>query len=185
MSNFATLRHGRTEAIRPVTSETREFCQALAEKTAEKSYLFGLLKKCSSVHSQLTQSAAKGQNLGHAQLWMLGKGVSMFRPAFKIFCILNFSGQGWDRHLFALKNVHLTEYGDSKPLPDVFTDEAYQNINQNKISTSTLGPVKNPTLQHSKFIYLDLNWWVIFELIDVCFSFPMLSRINWSHQRKT
>merc|ERR1719357_2343376 len=100
----AIFKHGRTEAIRPVTSETREFCQALAEKAAEKSHLFGLLKKCSSVHSQLTQSAAKGQ--------------------------------GWDRHLFALKNVHLTEYGDSKPLPDVFMDEAYQNINQNKISTS-------------------------------------------------
>ena len=154
VSNLDTLRHGRTEAIRPVTSETREFCQALAEKAAEKSHLFGLLKKCSSVHSQLTQSAAKGQNLslGHAQLWIFDKGVSMFRPAFKIFCILNFTGQGWDRHLFALKNVHLTEYGDSKPLPDVFTDEAYQNINQNKISTSTLGPVKTLTLQYSTWI---------------------------------
>ena len=152
LSYLETLRHGRTEAIRPVTAETREFCQALADKTAEKSHLFGLLKKCSSVHSQLTQSAAKGQNLSLGQLWMFDKGVSMFRPAFKIFFILNFTGQGWDRHLFALKNVHLTEYGDSKPLPDVFTDEAYQNINQNKISTSTLGPVKTLALQYSTWI---------------------------------
>ena len=53
------------------------------------------------------------------------------------------TGQGWDRHLFALKAIHIEEYGDSKPLPGIFTDDAYSQINHNKISTSTLGPVSS------------------------------------------
>ena len=44
------------------------------------------------------------------------------------------TGQGWDRHLFALKLL-ATESG---AVPDLFNDEAYQLVNSIKISTSTL-----------------------------------------------
>lgn len=44
-------------------------------------------------------------------------------------------GQGFDRHLFALK---LTANKHNMGIPDVFQDEAYTSINKNIISTSTL-----------------------------------------------
>lgn len=46
-----------------------------------------------------------------------------------------FLGQGFDRHLFGLKCMS-EEKGN--PLPDLYKDEAYQKINYNIISTSTL-----------------------------------------------
>ena len=47
-------------------------------------------------------------------------------------------GKGCDRHLFALKNVFLKEYGDQMYLPPIFQDPCYVNINKIKLSTSTL-----------------------------------------------
>ncbi len=44
-------------------------------------------------------------------------------------------GQGWDRHLFALKDLCLKS---GKQLPKLFQDPAYQDINRSVISTSTL-----------------------------------------------
>ena len=68
VSNLDTLRHGRTEAIRPVTSETREFCQALAEKAAEKSaekarkvFTFALVGRDKTFfHPDVLENLAKG-----------------------------------------------------------------------------------------------------------------------------
>lgn len=45
-----------------------------------------------------------------------------------------FSGQGFDRHLFALRK--LAEKSGKNP--DIFKDPAYQMINHNILSTSTL-----------------------------------------------
>uniref|UniRef100_A0A8C4JFL5 Choline/carnitine acyltransferase domain-containing protein n=3 Tax=Dromaius novaehollandiae TaxID=8790 RepID=A0A8C4JFL5_DRONO len=44
-------------------------------------------------------------------------------------------GNGFDRHLFALKHLAVSR---GEPTPDFFLDTAYQNINHNIISTSTL-----------------------------------------------
>ncbi len=44
-------------------------------------------------------------------------------------------GHGWDRHLFALKNIASKE---SDNLPEIFQDPAYNFINKIIISTSTL-----------------------------------------------
>ena len=44
-------------------------------------------------------------------------------------------GQGWDRHLFCLKQLALEKDGK---LPEIFQDESYQRINQIIMSTSTL-----------------------------------------------
>ena len=44
-------------------------------------------------------------------------------------------GQGWDRHLFALKNLAINE---NLPIPELFSDPNYKAINHIIISTSTL-----------------------------------------------
>uniref|UniRef100_A0A8B9QKD1 Choline/carnitine acyltransferase domain-containing protein n=1 Tax=Apteryx owenii TaxID=8824 RepID=A0A8B9QKD1_APTOW len=44
-------------------------------------------------------------------------------------------GNGFDRHLFALKHLAVSR---GEPMPDFFLDTAYQKINHNIISTSTL-----------------------------------------------
>eukprot|EP00095_Tigriopus_kingsejongensis_P002194 maker-scaffold966_size75752-snap-gene-0.18 protein:Tk02194 transcript:maker-scaffold966_size75752-snap-gene-0.18-mRNA-1 annotation:"AGAP008907-PA" len=44
-------------------------------------------------------------------------------------------GKGWDRHLFALKNICTRE---KRPLPSLFEDQSYVQMNQNILSTSTL-----------------------------------------------
>ena len=44
-------------------------------------------------------------------------------------------GKGWDRHLFALK---LLAQEEGEQLPNLFVDEAYQEVNQIVLSTSTL-----------------------------------------------
>lgn len=46
------------------------------------------------------------------------------------------TGQGMDRHLFALRRIAM-EHKD-KPLPSIFTDPSYQRMNHNVLSTSTL-----------------------------------------------
>ncbi|XP_068782099.1 carnitine O-palmitoyltransferase 2, mitochondrial-like isoform X2 [Struthio camelus] len=45
------------------------------------------------------------------------------------------AGNGFDRHLFALKHLAVSR---GEPTPDFFLDTAYQKINHNIISTSTL-----------------------------------------------
>ena len=44
-------------------------------------------------------------------------------------------GKGWDRHFFALK---LLAQEDGGQLPNIFVDEAYHDVNQIVLSTSTL-----------------------------------------------
>ncbi|XP_017769061.1 PREDICTED: carnitine O-palmitoyltransferase 2, mitochondrial [Nicrophorus vespilloides] len=100
----AAFKHGRTETIRPNTSETKEFCLAInSANRPSNSELVDLIKRCSKVHGQLTKEAAMGQ--------------------------------GFDRHLFALKmfsgKVDLSN-------ANIFEDPAYGLINHNILSTSTL-----------------------------------------------
>lgn len=46
-----------------------------------------------------------------------------------------FPGQGFDRHLFALR---LLAKNNNMKIPDIFTDPAYERINHNILSTSSL-----------------------------------------------
>lgn len=48
---------------------------------------------------------------------------------------MSLTGQGFDRHLFALRYL-ATAKGDT--LPELYLDPAYQQINHNILSTSTL-----------------------------------------------
>lgn len=54
-------------------------------------------------------------------------------------------GQGFDRHLFALKHIAQKR---GKELPAIYTDPAYAKINYNIISTSTLS---SPAVQAGGF----------------------------------
>lgn len=61
------------------------------------------------------------------------------------FSFLFYPGQGFDRHLFALK--YLVEVKGGR-LPDFYKDPAYKNINHIILSTSTLG---SPAVQLGGF----------------------------------
>ncbi|CRL04579.1 CLUMA_CG017648, isoform A [Clunio marinus] len=101
----SAFRHGRTETIRPCTSETKQFCEAISSKNPPSNkVLRELMDKCSTKHNQLTKEAAMGQ--------------------------------GFDRHLFALKTA--AERVRIIDNFDIFKDPAYARINHNIISTSTL-----------------------------------------------
>merc|ERR1712150_429326 len=104
----AAFKHGRTETLRPLTMEMRELAKQM-NRTSNKSSNEELI--------QLFKKCSK-------------KHVELTKNA--LF------GKGWDRHMFALKNIFLKEYGDQKYLPPIFQDPAYVYMNKIKLSTSTL-----------------------------------------------
>ncbi|KAH8349937.1 hypothetical protein KR084_009842 [Drosophila pseudotakahashii] len=103
----SAFRHGRTETMRPCTQATRDFCEAILQPERNKPTA-GELRGMIDKCSQV-----------HGQLT---KEAAM--------------GQGFDRHLFALRH---TAQKEGIPLPDLYETEAYKRINNNIISTSTLG----------------------------------------------
>lgn len=52
-----------------------------------------------------------------------------------VYYIILFPGQGFDRHLYALK---LLAIENNMEIPGLFTDPAYSQINHNILSTSSL-----------------------------------------------
>ncbi|XP_017127905.1 carnitine O-palmitoyltransferase 2, mitochondrial [Drosophila elegans] len=103
----SAFRHGRTETMRPCTNATRDFCEAILSPERSKPSA-GELRAMIDKCSKV-----------HGQLT---KEAAM--------------GQGFDRHLFALRH---TAQKEGIPLPDLYDTEAYRRINNNIISTSTLG----------------------------------------------
>ncbi|KAI8039277.1 hypothetical protein M5D96_008000 [Drosophila gunungcola] len=103
----SAFRHGRTETMRPCTNATRDFCEAILSPERSKPSA-GELRAMIDKCSKV-----------HGQLT---KEAAM--------------GQGFDRHLFALRH---TAQKEGIPLPDLYETEAYRRINNNIISTSTLG----------------------------------------------
>ncbi|XP_016966712.1 carnitine O-palmitoyltransferase 2, mitochondrial [Drosophila biarmipes] len=103
----SAFRHGRTETMRPCTNATRDFCEAILQPERSKPSA-GELRAMIDKCSKV-----------HGQLT---KEAAM--------------GQGFDRHLFALRH---TAQKEGIPLPDLYETEAYKRINNNIISTSTLG----------------------------------------------
>ncbi|KAH8302854.1 hypothetical protein KR044_011331 [Drosophila immigrans] len=103
----SAFKHGRTETMRPCTMATKAFCDAVLQP-AQKQPSAGELRAMIDKCSSV-----------HGQLT---KDAAM--------------GQGFDRHLFALKHTAQLE---GLPLPTLYETEAYKRINYNIISTSTLG----------------------------------------------
>ncbi|XP_033311462.1 carnitine O-palmitoyltransferase 2, mitochondrial [Bombus bifarius] len=101
----AAFKHGRTETLRSCTIETKKACEAIAQK-----------------NNNLSKSELKNLIINCSNVHnKLSKEAVM--------------GQGFDRHLFALKKIW--EHSNT-PKPAIFSDPAYDNINHNILSTSTL-----------------------------------------------
>ncbi|XP_051164325.1 carnitine O-palmitoyltransferase 2, mitochondrial-like isoform X2 [Leptopilina boulardi] len=101
----AAFKHGRTETVRPCTEQTKNVCSILADKSTKISN--AELKK-------MIIDCSKA----HTELVKNGA-----------------MGQGFDRHLFALRKMQ-EEFGENKSA--LFEDPAFSAINYNIISTSTL-----------------------------------------------
>jgi len=101
----AAYKHGRTETIRPCTLETKAICAAMTQKQVELS---------KSELKKMILDCSKAHNV-------LTKEAVM--------------GQGFDRHLFALRRI-AEKSGSVKPA--IFQDPAYTSLNHNILSTSTL-----------------------------------------------
>lgn len=103
----AAFRGGRTETVRPCTNETNKAAAAIIENRNNSKLTNGELK------SLLQKSSQK-----HYQLC---KEASM--------------GDGFDRHLFALKEIALRT---GKQLPDLYSDPIFLQSQHYTLSTSTL-----------------------------------------------
>ncbi|XP_069837730.1 carnitine O-palmitoyltransferase 2, mitochondrial isoform X2 [Dendropsophus ebraccatus] len=101
----AAFKHGRTETIRPATIYTKKCSEAFVKNPSKHS---------TAELREMLHDCSKY----HGQLT---KEAAM--------------GQGFDRHLFALR--HLAA-GKGMTVPELFQDPAYARINHNVLSTSTL-----------------------------------------------
>ncbi|EFA11170.1 Carnitine O-palmitoyltransferase 2, mitochondrial-like Protein [Tribolium castaneum] len=99
----SAFKHGRTEAIRPCTTATKDVTLAInALNKPPVAQLKKMIQECSTIHNRLIKEAAMGQ--------------------------------GFDRHLFALKSMG--EKNDIKS--NIFDDPEYSHMGYDILSTSTL-----------------------------------------------
>lgn len=103
----AAFKGGRTETVRPCTNETNEASKAIIGNRASAKY------SNAELMGLLQKSSQK-----HYQLC---KEASM--------------GDGFDRHLFAMKELALRT---DRKLPDLYSDPIYQESQHYTLSTSTL-----------------------------------------------
>uniref|UniRef100_A0A3P8ULQ6 Carnitine O-palmitoyltransferase 2, mitochondrial n=1 Tax=Cynoglossus semilaevis TaxID=244447 RepID=A0A3P8ULQ6_CYNSE len=101
----AAFKHGRTETIRPASTFTKRCAHAFVNERGRQSV-------------QELQAMIQDCSKYHGQLT---KEAAM--------------GQGFDRHLFALRHLAQTK---GQTLHQLYTDPAYAAINHNILSTSTL-----------------------------------------------
>lgn len=81
-------------------------------------------------------------------------------------------GQGFDRHLFALRKI--SEQSNSR-MPDIFQDPAYEALNYNVLSTSTLS---SPVVMGGGFGPVVSDGYGIGYMIYVIFNNKMVYDIN-------
>lgn len=103
----AAFRGGRTETVRPCTNETNKAAQAIIENRTNSKLSNGELKS-------LLQTASQKH-------YQLCKEASM--------------GDGFDRHLFGLKEIALRA---GKSLPELYSDPLFIESQHYTLSTSTL-----------------------------------------------
>uniref|UniRef100_A0A8C6ZQ79 Choline/carnitine acyltransferase domain-containing protein n=1 Tax=Nothoprocta perdicaria TaxID=30464 RepID=A0A8C6ZQ79_NOTPE len=112
----AAFKHGRTETIRPTSMLTKQCSQAIVEERGKHSVASqDLLKYLDLSLCCYKQTIKDALRISVLPIWLLWNG--------------------FDRHLFALKHLAVSR---GEPTPDFFLDTAYQKINHNVISTSTL-----------------------------------------------
>ncbi|XP_018407983.1 PREDICTED: carnitine O-palmitoyltransferase 2, mitochondrial [Nanorana parkeri] len=101
----AAFKHGRTETIRPASLYTKKCSEAFVKSSSKHN--------AAELREMLNECSKY-----HGQLT---REAAM--------------GQGFDRHLFALRYLAA---GKGMSLPELFQDPAYTRINHNVLSTSTL-----------------------------------------------
>ncbi|KAG8130894.1 hypothetical protein E2320_017597 [Naja naja] len=111
----AAFKHGRTETIRPTSVYTKKCTDAFIAERGKHSI-------------QDMRNMIEECSKHHRRLQLEAT-----------------LGQGFDRHLFALKYLVQRRGGT---IPDIYTDPAYKNINHINISTSTLS---TPAINHGGF----------------------------------
>ncbi|CAH8455086.1 unnamed protein product [Dicrocoelium dendriticum] len=116
----AAFKHGRTETLRSATVETRRVVELMRSESNIVHSLGGGRKPANNAVSEAELlQALVACSVRHARLT---KEAAM--------------GQGWDRHLFALR--HFAHRQNRIALPDLFLDDNYALINTIVLSTSTL-----------------------------------------------
>lgn len=95
--------HGRTETVRPATTQTKKCVEAICSGNASPDEIRALIDEASQVHNQLTKRAAMGQ--------------------------------GFDRHLFALKELAIR---NGEKVHSLYEDPVFVRNNTFLLSTSTL-----------------------------------------------
>ncbi|XP_057324058.1 carnitine O-palmitoyltransferase 2, mitochondrial [Microplitis mediator] len=103
----SAFKHGRTETVRSCTNETKALCAAIVDRGV---------------------STANDDELKKLMIECSKAHTNLVKEAAM--------GQGFDRHLFALKKI--VEDSENIRMPHLFKDPAYQKINHNILSTSTL-----------------------------------------------
>lgn len=101
----AAFKHGRTETIRPASVFTKRCSEAFVREPSKHS---------AAALRQMVAECSEYHN-------QLTREAAM--------------GQGFDRHLFALRNLAKAK---GIALPELYLDPAYKQINHNILSTSTL-----------------------------------------------
>eukprot|EP00301_Raphidiophrys_heterophryoidea_P007125 c12803_g1_i1.p1 GENE.c12803_g1_i1~~c12803_g1_i1.p1 ORF type:complete len:741 (-),score=205.48 c12803_g1_i1:689-2911(-) len=102
--------HGRTEAMRALSTEAKEFCRAFIDESRSATDKVALLRKATEAHSQRIKEMSQGN--------------------------------GFERHLFALKGLAETR---GLPVPEFFqTSVGWKRLNHTILSTSNCG---NPALR--------------------------------------
>lgn len=116
----AAFRHGRTETLRSATVETRRVVELMRSEPNIVHSLGGARKP--------VDNAVSDSDLMHALVACSSRHGQLTKEAAM--------GQGWDRHLFALRHFANKQTGIA--LPELFLDENYTLINTIILSTSTL-----------------------------------------------
>ena len=124
----AAFKHGRTETIRPNTSETLAATRAFCDPSATVEEKLSKFLAANKMHNTLTKNAAMGRQIRECV------GFPNANNTLTAVTLLR-TGQGFDRHMFMLK--HLAQEGGSLPL--LFTDQGcYDKLGHIILSTSTL-----------------------------------------------
>ncbi|CAH8824488.1 unnamed protein product [Trichobilharzia szidati] len=157
----STFKHGRTETIRSATVETSKFIDLMHKYKRSLS---------SSPNTPIVSDGILSSDLYACLQACSAKHSQLIKEAAV--------GQGWDRHLYVLRQFALTD--SHGPLPSLFLDPSYEKINQCLICTSSLS---TPGLAMGAFAAVCLDGYgIMYHIEDDYCSMQVTS---WSDSPKS
>ena len=128
-ANTSAFKHGRTETIRSATTDSDAFCRAFCTEGVSDEERNELMRTAIKTHQGLTKVGFVAKRLGSSL-------VCCSQRCSSLMCLqAALTGKGWDRHMFALKDLALR---NGQAVPAVFHGEAYRVLSEIILSTSTL-----------------------------------------------